>query len=82
MNVGRTYAVFATIQGVQFINARNFRIFYFFVGKIEAQTLVNLPLCQFNGAFIQLISKDKNGVTMITNIFLNDATNVGINIVI
>lgn len=52
------------------------------MGEIEAKRLENLSFGEIDGALVELISEDENGVRVGAIIFLNDARNVRVNAVV
>ena len=83
VNVGRIGAAGATVvQTIHFIDARNFLVPYIFMREIEAKGFKHLFFRETDGAFIELVSENKDGVRMVARIFLNDARNVRINVVV
>ena len=51
------------------------------MGEIEAKRLENLSFGETDGALVELVSEDENGVRVGAIIFLNDARNVRVNAV-
>ena len=82
MNVGRIGATGATVQRIQFIKTRHFLVSYIFMGEIEAKRLEHLFFREVDGTLVELVSENKNWVRMIAIIFLNDAHNVRVEIII
>lgn len=52
------------------------------MGEIEAKRLENLSFREIDGALVELVSENENGVRVVASIFLNDARNVRVNAVV
>ena len=80
MNVGRIGATGANRN--RLIKARNFLVRYILMGEIETKRLENLFFREIDGALVELVSEDENGVRVGAIIFLNDARNVRVDAVV